>query len=263
MAITLAATWYPRGELPRFKRFLPLLQEHYVQLVICCIPSDDPTFQAELTSGAFSADPKVIFSVNDVCSNGRYLAIKKALEISSDFIHYADLDRLLHWVETRPDEWKAALAVMDQHDCIIFGRTEVAMCTHPRALVNTEIASNRVVSHFLGREMDVSAGSKSFCRRAAQFLVEHSRSDNSIATDAEWPILLERAGFGLHYYLVDGLDWESADQYQPRAATAQEQQEAASRYDADPAHWAARVDIANQIISAAVVLSHSQSSHER
>ena len=76
--------------------------------------------------------------------------------------------------------------------------------------------------------MDVSAGSKSFSRSAAQYLVDHARPDNSIGTDAEWPILLKQAGFGLEYIQVDGLDWESADQFQSQAATVDEQKQAAA-----------------------------------
>jgi hypothetical protein len=61
--------------------------------------------------------------------------------------------------------------------------------------------------------MDVSAGSKSFSRPAAEHLVKHSQPDNSIGTDAEWSILLKQAGFRLEYIQVNGLDWESADQF--------------------------------------------------
>jgi SAM-dependent methyltransferase len=255
MSVTLATTWYPRGELPRFSRFLPLLRQHYARIVVCLIPSDDPSIQELFTCGAYSADPQIIFLLNDERRNGRYLALKAALETPSDFIHYADLDRLLHWVETRLEEWQQMLKLVEQHDCIIFGRTAVAVRTHPQALVTTELTSNRVVSHFIGQEMDVSAGSKSFSRAAAAYLVEHGSPQNSIATDAEWPILFKKAGFRLNYVEVDGLDYESGDQFKPNATTGDEQRQAAVSYDADPAHWATRVDIADQIIQAALDVS--------
>ncbi len=259
MSITLATTWYPRGELSRFARFLPLLEERYAHIVICFIPSDDASIQEQFTSGIYAADPRIIFIFNDRHRNGRYLALKGGLEAHASFIHYVDLDRLLHWVETRPEEWGQVVDLVEKHDCIIFGRTAQAMRTHPQALITTENTSNRVVSHVLGTPMDVSAGSKSFSRAAAAYLVEHGSPDNSIATDAEWPILLKNAGFGLHYVQVDGLDYESGDQFRSRAATPAEQQAAALLYDTDPAHWATRVDIADQIIAAALEHSHSQS----
>ncbi len=241
MNVTLATTWYPRGELPRLVRFLPLLEEYYTRIVICFIPGEDPTVLEQFTVGAFSVDPKIIFYLNDKRRNGRYLALKKALETNSDFIHYADMDRLLHWVETRQEEWMQMVEKVETADCIIFGRTDKAMGSHPQALITTEKSSNWVVSHFMGQEIDVSAGSKSFSRAAAEYLVDQGSQDNSIGTDAEWPLLLKKGGFSLCYVQVDGLDWESADQFKLRAATPEEQKNAAEAYDSDPAHWFTRV----------------------
>lgn len=138
-----------------------------------------------------------------------------------------------------------------QHDCVIFGRTGTAYQTHPQALICTEEISTRVVSYILNQSMDVSAGSKSFRRSAAQYIVDYCQVDNSIGTDAEWPILLQQAGFKLEYIQVDGLDWESADQFKLQAANRNEQAQAALNYDADPMHWSRRIDIANTIIQSA------------
>ncbi|HSB67602.1 MAG TPA: hypothetical protein VLD65_13575, partial [Anaerolineales bacterium] len=255
MSITLTTTWYPRGELERFARYLPKLEELYAHLVICLIPEGDASIHEQFTSGKYASDPQIIFRLNEQRCNGRYLALKAALEAPGDYIHYVDMDRLLHWVETRPEEWQQIVELIPEADCSIFGRTEAATRTHPQALITTEMLSNRVVSHFLDTEMDVSAGSKAFCRAAAQYLVAHGSSDNSIGTDAEWPILLKKAGFHLQYILVDGLDYESADQFMLRAATGAEQREAAALYDKDATHWSARVAIADQIIKSALEVS--------
>lgn len=258
MSITLATTWYPRGELPRFTRLLPVLEEKYAHIVISYFPEDDSEVMEQFTSGIFSSDPKLTFFVNNDQRKGRYIALKKALETSSDFIHYVDMDRLLHWVETRLEEWIQMIEQIEQFDCIIFGRTQTATLSHPQALFTTEKVSNQVVSHFLNREMDVSAGSKSFSRYAAQYLIEHGMPDNSIGTDAEWPILLKQAGFRLEYIQVDGLDWESADQFKLHAANAEEQKQAAVKYDSDPIHWSRRVEIADEIVQTAMKVSQQK-----
>ncbi len=255
MSIILATTWYPRGELPHLARVLPMLEEHYTRIVICLNPSDDASVQEQFTSGPYASDAHISFVLNTQRRQGRYLAIQNALQGPSDFIHYADMDRLVHWVETRREEWLHMLEQVEKADCTIFGRSEAAMATHPQSLITTEITSNRVVSHVLGREMDVSAGSKAFSRRAGEYLVQHGNPDNFSGADAEWPILLLRAGFSLQYIAVDGLDYESADQFKPRAATPEEQRQAAELYDRDPAHWAARVDIADKIIKSALETS--------
>ena len=251
MSVCLATSWYPRGELPRFRRLLPMLEEQYAGIVISYIPSDDQTVIKQFTSEEFSSKLKLTFHVNNDGRNGRYFAVKKALDIPADFIHYVDMDRLLHWVETRPDEWKQMVGEIERFDCVIFGRTQTAYHTHPQALITTEKISNQVVSNILQSDMDVSGGSKSFCRSAAQYIIDHCQSDNSIGSDAEWPIRLKQAGFRLEYIRVDGLDWESADQYQLHAASTDEQERAAREYDADPKNWSLRVDIADTIIQAA------------
>lgn len=258
MSICLATTWFPRGEFPRFTRMLPLLEENYAWIVISYLPNDDPRNVDRFISGEISSHSRVVFFGNDDPKTGRYLAVKKALETTADFIHYTDMDRLLHWVETNPEEWKRSLEKIAHSDCVIFGRTAAALMTHPEALTRTEQISNRVVSNFLNEEMDVSAGSKSFSRSAAQYLVDHCRPDNSIGTDAEWPISLKKAGFRLHYVPVEGLDWESADHFLPQAANRAEQAQAAKAYDADPEHWSRRVDIADEIIRSAIEAAQSE-----
>ncbi len=252
MSIILATTWYPRGELPRFKRMLPTLMGQYHGVVVSYISGIDPDVSREFTSGESSSDPRLIFYENHDQKQGRYMALSRALDSGADFIHYADMDRLLRWVETRPEEWRRILAQIEKFDCVIFGRSAAATGTHPQALVTTEKLSNRVVSRFLNAEMDVSGGSKSFSRSAAGYIVEHARPDNSIGSDAEWPILLKQAGFALEYLQVDGLDYESADQFLSQAATIEEQKQAAVKYDADPIHWRKRVEIAEQIIQTAL-----------
>jgi SAM-dependent methyltransferase len=258
MSIILATTWYPRGELPRFSRLLPILLEKYAGIVISYVPGNDSSIMEEFIFGEFSVNPNLTFFVNDDQKKGRYMALQKALERNFDYVHYVDMDRLLRWVETRPDEWMQILNQIEKFDCIIFGRTEAATLTHPQALVTAEKLSNQVVSYFLNYEMDVSAGSKSFSHAAAQYIVDHGKSDDFLGTDAEWPILLKQAGFGLEYVRVDGLDWESADHFQSRAANVEEQKQAAAKYDVDPLNWSRRVEIANQIIQTALVIGQKR-----
>jgi len=260
MSTCLATTWYPRGEYYRFIRFLPMLEQEYGFLVISLIPSDNQDVMQQITSGRYLESPKLSVNVNDSGQNGRYMALLKALETPAEFIHYVDMDRLLHWVETRPGEWKQMIGEIPKYECIIFGRTPSAFNTHPQALISTEKISNQVVSNILKMDMDVSAGSKSFSRSAAQYLVDQHQEGNSIGTDAEWPIRLKQAGFKLEYIQVEGLDWESADQFKDKAAMGSEQAKAAVDYDADPSHWEKRVEIAQEIVRTAIDISQNNSS---
>jgi hypothetical protein len=251
MSLCLAATWNPRGELERFLRLLPQLECAYNFLAVILPPVTKNPPLSELAATHAAQSGRLIVKISPTWPEGRYLSLKTALDTPVSHIHYADMDRLLRWAETRPEEWQQAVQRVQTNDAVIFGRTPAAYATHPQALIQTEALSNRVVSLFLSQPMDVSAGSKGFSRKAATYLIANSRPERAIGADATWPIMLHRAGFPLIYQEVNGLDWESADRYRTTAADIAAQQQAAAVYDADPQHWAHRVSIAQEIISCA------------
>jgi len=115
-------------------------------------------------------------------------------------------------------------------------------------LFETEKISNSVVSYLVGRSMDISAGSKSFSRLACESILLNSTPGNALGTDAEWPLILKQLGFQVDYTEVDGLDWESADRYQEKAADPDRQKSTAALYDSDPENWSHRVAVAMEII---------------
>jgi len=246
-SIVLAATWNPRGEIDRFERILEHLQETYERIYIS-LPAqpDDPVGQAALLERLKGS--AVFCHINPYWSWGRYMALKLASQSASPWIHYADMDRLIRWIEQRPDEWLRTLPVIQTCEYLVLGRTAQAYQTHPAALVQTEALSNAVISHIVGTQMDVSAGSKGFCLAAARYVIEHTTPGHALGVDGEWTVLLKQAGFKMGYLEVDGLDWESADRYQANAADALRQQQAAAAYDADPANWARRTAVAAEII---------------
>jgi lysophospholipase L1-like esterase len=175
-------------------------------------------------------------------------AVNQRIRTSGTFDAVIDFDRMVRWVERFPQEWQTIIPAVQQADCLVVGRTQAAYQTHPRALVSTETTSNLVASFLLGREMDVSAGCKGFSRRAAGFILANSTPGHALGTDVEWPLLVQRAGYSLAYLEVDGLDWESADQFQDQSASLEMQQQAAARYDTDPHNWAYRVEVAREIV---------------
>ena len=243
-SIALASAWYPRGELSRFLRLLPILDELYVFMAISLPPEAEQSLVAELEE--ISENISVVPTLD--WSWGRYVALQWALESSTSHVHYVDFDRLLRWVETRPDEWRQTMDVLVQNDCLIMGRTESAYQTHPQALLRTEAISNMVTSYLLGKEMDFSAGSKGFYHLAAEYLISNCTPGHALGTDAAWPLALHRAGFEIEYIEVNGLDWEIPDQHQSQAADLKRQQRQAREYDDDPAHWAQRVEVALEIV---------------
>lgn len=242
MAVNLACAWHPRGEAARFQRFHALLATTYDRLAV----SVPPHANADSIT-ALRALPDVSVTITDDWSHGRYVALREAAD--ADHVHYVDGDRLLRWVETRPDEWRATVDAVRQADCLVIGRTPAAWETHPQALRRTETISNTVVSHLLGQPLDLSAGSKGFSRAVVAHLLANTQPGRALGTDAEWVVIAHRAGFTVRQLLVDGLDWESADRFQSQAASGEAQRAAATHYDAGADNWAMRVEVALEIVS--------------
>ena len=243
MSITLTCTWNPRGETSRLLGIYPQLIELYSRIFIVLPPVADQAPVEPLKSLAM-----VSLETSPDWSWGRYLTLRKALETNTSHIHYADMDRLVRWVETQPQEWRQTLEFIQQCDCVVIGRTEQAWETHPQALRKTEEISNQVFSYLLGQPLDLSAGSKGFSRSAVEFIIANSQPSRALGTDAEWIILAQRGGFRIDSLLVDGLDWESADRYQDQAAGTLAQHHAASVYDSEAENWELRVKIALEIV---------------
>lgn len=250
MNIALACAWHPRGEFQRFLKIYPALEQVYTSMAIS-LPPGSVAKEFRLLDELPSVTPVITRD----WSWGRHLALRQALERGADHIQYADFDRLVRWVEIQPDEWRRVATSIQAADCTLVGRTERAWETHPQALRQTEKISDVALSDLLGKIYDLSAGSKGFSRRAAEFILANSQvvedqAGRALGTDGEWPVLLKRGGFELKSVLVDGLDWESADRYQEEAASPTEQRLAAQAYDVDPKNWERRVQVALEIVEA-------------
>jgi hypothetical protein len=253
MTVVLASAWRPRGEMPRFQRLLPDLLCTYSGQAIS-LPPDAESEVLEI----LHTFPGIEVVVTPDWSGGRHLALQASLKFEATHVHYADFDRLLRWIETRPEEWQEIITDLQQVDCLVIGRTEAAYRTHPRALIETEAISNLVTSYLLGQAMDVSAGSKGFSRRAVEFLMEHCEPGRALGADADWLVTLHKGGFAVDYRVVDGLDWESADRFQTQAADGHYQKQAAEAYDRDPEHWAHRVRVALEIVESGIQADRKQ-----
>ena len=253
MNIALASAWRPRGEIQRFLQIYKQIEPVYSAITISLPPSSDPEDIAPLKKL-----PKTTLTETQDWSWGRHAALRLASQSNPDFVHYTDFDRLVRWVETQPREWQECVEkVIPSGECVLFERSEKAWDTHPRALRETEQLYKLILSHFLGKLYDLSAGSKSFSREATEFILANSpeiagQSGRALGTDGEWVLLLHRGGYTIKSQKVDGLDWENVDRYREKAATVSDQLSAAQAYDADPENWEHRVRIAKEIIEASL-----------
>ncbi len=248
MSVALATTFHPRGEIPRLQRLLPVLKQLYSAIVISLPPNTEP-----LDVEAVMALPDVTAFVNDEWGAGRYRALEAACQTGADFIHYADMDRLIRWAETRETEWLQTVEYLQTCDCLIIGRTPEAWETHPQVMIQMEHIINSVFSFHLNGDYDFGAGSKGFSRRAAAYILDNCEPANAIGADTEWPIVCYRAGMNVEGVLVDGLDWEIPDQFQPHAADRERQHVLAAEYDADVQRWQHRMKTTREAVEAGLV----------
>lgn len=253
MTVTLTTTYQPRGEIPRLRRYYDQVRELYSAIIVS-LPSDATSDDVQ----ALEALPGLQVVINANWSHGRYAALQHALATPCTHVHYADLDRLIRWIETRPDELRATIQAIQQSDCLALGRTQHAWDTHPQALYQTETIYNRVFTDVLGVAVDLGSGSKGFSRRAVEFLVANAQLGRAMGADAEWIVLLHRAGFKIDTLLVDGLDYESADQYADCAANLEQQLQVAAAYDARAENWASRVAVALETVEAGLDALHRE-----
>ena len=243
--LTLSATYHPRGEMTRLERILPQLRATYTGMIVV-LPPHTPSDVVNRLRAWFGNG----LVISQDWAHGRHLALAHALDYPGDFIQYADMDRLIRWVETRPEEWLRVVAEIPKHECLVIGRTEAAWDTHPRALRETERITSHVFSAILGQELDLSAGAKGFSRAAAEWIVRNSDPGRALGKDSEWVILAHRGGFRVSQVLVDGLDWEIPDRYQEWAADAARMQRMREDYDAKVESWKMRVGVAVEIAEA-------------
>lgn len=242
MSLIVASPWEPRGELNRFLRYYPRLQSIFDGGLVVGLASH--THPAEIDA---LEQLGIQYGFYEHYS-GRHLVMRLALETDADYIQYCDMDRLIRWLELRPDELRETARRVQTTDMLIIGRTPEAYGTHSRTLIDTEAIPNRVFSDYFGQAMDFSAGSRGFSRRAAQLVMHFTASpENALWMDAGWAVLNKRAGYTWDYIEVDGLDWETADRHLEQAATREQQQALAHIQDQDAGLWQLRARIAQEM----------------
>jgi hypothetical protein len=241
--IALAATWHPRGETERLARAWRRISEVY-RYASVVLPSDADCAQLADTVGA----KREQFSSAPDWTRARYEALRRAIESGAAAIEYVDMDHLLRWMETRPEEWLTVTGAAARAAFLVVGRTPQAYSTYPRAIRETERTTNLVFSRIFGQDMDLCAATRGMSRDIARMVLEESTSSATFGVDTEWPAIAFRRRVGLAYVEADGLDWESADQYQSAAADAARQARMAEAYDRDPENWSFRARAATGMI---------------
>lgn len=180
----------------------------------------------------------------------RRRAVELALEFGCPSVMYCDADRVLHWAEFYSDELASLEPTLQQYDFTILGRTPRAYETHPRVQRDTEAIINHVYMMVSGYNRDITAAARGLSRRAAEAIVPGC-PDDQISTDASWPLFIQRSGrFSVGYLQTEGLEFETADRFAAEIAQVGGLANWMAQIDADPRHWAQRLDLARVEVEA-------------
>lgn len=212
MSICLASILYdPNGNLyPKLEAQASRLFETFDNVAVYTSPL---TFKKSKTllqaSGAHLKDRETEKGGPNSLGRFRRESLKLALETEPSFVFYCDFDRVLHWLETHPQELEQCLSELQTYDFTVFGRTARAFKTHPAALTETEEIVNGLFERVSRHSWDILAAARSMSAHAAAYIVKTCK-DDAISNDATWPLLALQQGWQCNYEEVEGLEYEGS-----------------------------------------------------
>lgn len=166
-------------------------------------------------------------------SIGRVRREAVGLAQPSDWILYSDPDHILRWVNTDPADLERVLSHAPELDLLVIGRSESAMATMPRRLVETERLVNHTFTLLTGHDWDLLFAIRRFNQRGAETIVATSREE-TLANDVEWPLLAAKAGLSVGYAQSYALAYRTIEEFGASTDTG----------DASPLQWIRRLEFA-------------------
>ncbi len=171
-----------------------------------------PSTSADTTRAVARAGFEVIAGV-EAPDRGLWEMVRLALSRPVERIHFCDLDRFVHWLARFPDELRRLPELWGRHDLLMLVRSARAFATHPPCQTLTEGIGNRLIARRIGMaDADAFSGSYVWSRRAAQALVD-AAVPRDLRFYAEGVLAPFRAGCTIGQHVVEGLEWETPDQY--------------------------------------------------
>ena len=195
---------------------LPMIKEIFSQKIVYCTPSTKDAAYEFLTNEGF----QVIIS-ESIKQVENY---KKSIKIAVDYVEnsqvqkifYIDFDRLIHWINSYPDEFYNLFKSNSDVDYLHIGRTSRAFKTHPATQKETEKIINDLSSKTLGfkETIDIISVCYLFTRELGERIIEF-KDTTTTGFYCVWPIIFWKLALKTRYIEVEGLEWESPDRFQP------------------------------------------------
>jgi len=184
-------------------------------------------------------------------SDSRRNLIQTGIEEDSEFMHLVDMDRVLHWALTYPDELRDVVKLLPNNDFIIYGRTTRAFNTHPQNQVETEALVNKVFSLIYGKYLDITSASRGLSLTAAETILKFSKGQ-FFDSDSEWPIIIFcKSDIPISYREVEGLEWETRIKRNEWILPNGKTIDIKEFYESNAESWVYRLMLAHRIAKAA------------
>ena len=196
------------------KSALPIINKLFLNKILCCTPSTAEKALPFLTREGFEVN---------VCHGLRQIdTYKLALKTTLNFIDnpltqkifYIDIDRLIHWANTYPEEI-IEIFKKENVDYLHMGRTPRAFNTHPSTQKDTEIIVNEIGSKVLGFSeiRDIISVCSIFSKELGEKILKVNNNSTATGFYGTWPIIFWTLASTKQYIEVEGLEWETPDRF--------------------------------------------------
>ncbi|MBI4133289.1 hypothetical protein HY478_01615 [Candidatus Uhrbacteria bacterium] len=246
MPVTLACTTHdPNGNLASLlERWLPEVLKRFKTMVVSSSPGLNRATHNLLSANGVEVH---VLDQNDIGVNYR-TAIREGSKHGDIF--YVDLDRILHWASTYPDELDRARTELNGKEWVLFERSVRALATHQRPLVETEKLFTIVVNAMSGWGMHDYLSGAFFLGKPTAEILNHKLTRTGQDWWGEYYITLLQAGCTPHFIACEGLEWETPDRFEKEIA-AMGLEAWRARFET-PDEWALRTRWATDFIEGAL-----------
>lgn len=196
------------------KSTLPKLNELFVKIIVCLTPYTPDEVHSFLLSEGFNSIVEPSERNIDTYRTALKTTIEYINDSESQRIFHIDFDRLIHWINTYPEELTNILNNNINEEYIHIGRTTRAFNTHPKTQKETEIIVNEFGSKILGFEDTKDL--ISVCYIFSKNLGKKILKINNFTTTGfygSWPIYFWKFARSKSYIEVEGHEWETPDRF--------------------------------------------------
>lgn len=150
--------------------------------------------------------------VGGLFGESRILALKETARKFTPPFFYCDLDKIIHWYLSNPEELKNLLGKGFEGDFFVAGRPSGVFLTYPLSWQKTESVANELTSQILGEEYDVMTAGCGLGKKSVEVILKKA-VEKSWGTTVEWPLLCFKEGLKITTKQFLGLTWEDPEKF--------------------------------------------------